>query len=247
VEGAWGMDRQTERMGTIVAALRGVSLFRELPEADLQELARQVVLRRVTRNEEVFAQGDAGDGLYVVAAGLVGIIRQSPEGDELLLSLCEQGESFGELALLDGAPRSASAIAMEGGTLLFLPRAAFRATLDAHPAALWRCLEAVVRQLRRLTDVADDIALVDVRRRLAHTLLRLADRGVIEVAGHPLEPEHRPVRITQQHLANMTGATRESVNKQLQAFAAEGLIALEQGRVRVVDRARLEACGEGIL
>jgi CRP/FNR family cyclic AMP-dependent transcriptional regulator len=240
-------DRWAERARTIATALRGVALFHELPEANLQELTRQVVRRRVARDEEVFAQGDTGDGLYVVASGLIGIVRQSPEGDELLLALYEPGESFGELALIDGAPRSASAVALEASTLLVLPRAAFRATLDTHPTALWRCLEAVVRQLRRLTDVADDIALVEVRRRLAHTLLRLADRGVVETAGHPPEQGRRPVRLTQQHLANMTGTTRESVNKQLQAFAAEGLIALEQGRVRVVDRAGLETRGDGVL
>lgn len=86
-----------------MAALRGVALFGGLPEAELEELARQVVRRRVARNEVVFMQGDAGDGLYVVAAGHIGIVRQSAEGDEFLLALCEQGEYFGELALIDGA------------------------------------------------------------------------------------------------------------------------------------------------
>lgn len=237
--------RAGDRVRTIAMALRGVALFHELPETDLQVLARQVVRRRVARDEEVFAQGDAGEGLYVVTAGLVGIVRQSLEGDELLLTLYEAGESFGELALIDGAPRSATAVALDAGTLLFLPRSAFRATLDAHPTMLWRCLEAVMRQLRHTTNIADDIALVDVRQRLAHTLLRLADRGVVEVSGQSVERGRRPVRITQQHLANMIGATRESVNKQLQAFAAEGLIALEQGRVRVMDRAGLEAGDDG--
>jgi len=230
-----------------MAALRGVALFGGLPEAELEELARQVVRRRVARNEVVFMQGDAGDGLYVVAAGHIGIVRQSAEGDELLLALCEQGEYFGELALIDGAPRSAAAVAVDDSVLLFLPRRAFRAVLDAHPAAVWRCLEVVVGQLRRLTEVADDIALVDVRQRLAHCLVGLADRGLVETEGVRAEPGRRTPRITQQHLANMTGATRESVNKQLQAFVAEGFIALEQGRVRIVDRAGLAACGDGAL
>lgn len=238
-------EHGSERVEKITAALRGVSLFGTLPEAALYGLACQVVRRRLGRDEVVFLQGDAGDGLYVVETGLVGIMRQSVEGDELLLALCEPGDVFGELALIDGAPRSATAMALEAGALLVLPRAAFRATLDAHPAALWRCLEAVVAQLRRLTAVADDIALADVRARLAHALLRLADRGVIEAADRAPERGLRRVRLTQQHLANMTGTTRESVNKQLQALAAEGLIALEQGRVRVLDRAGLEACGDG--
>lgn len=174
------MDRDGERRRAILAALRGVSLFSGLPEADLEELARQVVRRRVARNEVVFIQGDAGNGLYVVAEGHIGIVRQSAEGDELLLALCERGEYFGELALIDGAPRSAAAMAVDDSVLFFLPRRAFRAVLDAHPAAVWRCLEVVVGQLRRLTEVADDIALVDVRQRLAHRLVGLADRGLVE-------------------------------------------------------------------
>jgi len=236
--------REGDRTRVIIAALRVVPLFDGLSEAELEELARQVVRRRAGRDEVVFLQGDAGDGLYVVARGHVGIVRQSPEGDELLLALCEPGEYFGDLALLDGAPRSASAVAVEDCALLFLPRRAFRAVLEAHPAALWRCLEVVVGQLRRLTEVADDIALVDVRRRLARRLIRLADQGLVEVEGDPAPGRQRPLRLTQQHLANMTGTTRESVNKQLHAFVAEGLIALEQGQVRIVDRAGLAVCGE---
>src|SRR5207248_9610951 len=124
---------------------------------------------------------------------------------------------FGELAMCDQAPRSAGATALEDCVPLFLPRDAFRAFLEAHPAALWTCLEVIVGQLRRLTAVADDIALLDLRGRLARCLLRLADQGAIAGAG-PMgqERRERAARITQQHLANMLGATRERVNKQLQ-------------------------------
>jgi CRP-like cAMP-binding protein len=238
------MAEDDDRTRRIVAALQGVPLFQGLPEADLAALAQQVVRRRVARNDVIVAQGDPGDGLYVVASGLVGISRQSSEGDELLLTLCEPGDYFGDLALIDGAPRSATATAFEDGVLLLLPRRAFRRVLEAHPVALWRLMEALAALVRRLTDTADDIALVDVRRRLAHRLLRLADQGLIAQEGNPTSGIRRPVRITQQQLANMTGATRESVNKQLQAFAAEGLITLEQGRVCIRDRAALKACGD---
>ncbi len=237
-----GDDDRTRR---IVAALQGVRLFEGLPEADLVALAQQVVRRRVARHDVIVAQGDPGDGLYVVARGLVGISRQSSDGDELLLTLCEPGDYFGDLALIDEAPRSATATAFEEGLLLYLPRRAFRQVLEAHPTALWRLLEALAALVRRVTETADDIALVDVRHRLAHRLLRLADQGLIAQEGSPESGMRHPIRITQQHLANMTGATRESVNKQLQAFAAEGLITLEQGQVRIRDRVGLEACGTG--
>jgi CRP/FNR family cyclic AMP-dependent transcriptional regulator len=235
---------QDPRTRQVVAALQDVALFRDLSEAELCTLAGQVVRRRYGRHAVIFAQGQRGDGLYLVTHGHVGISRQGPAGDELLLALCGPGEYFGELALFDAEPRSADAVALEDCHVLFLGRGAFRAFLEAHPAALWTCLQVVVRQLRRLTAVADDLALLDLRPRLARCLVRLAEQGVVAEergarAGHP-------ARITQQHLANMTGATRERVNKQLQGLAEEGLIALEHGYVRILDRARLEACGAGL-
>jgi CRP-like cAMP-binding protein len=240
------MAQDDQRQREIVAALRGVPLFRGLAEEELAGLAARVVRKRYQRDEVIFGQGAPGNGFYIVARGHVGISRQGPQGDELLLTLAGPGEYFGELALFDGAPRSAAATALEDCRLLFLPRDAFRAFLEAHPAALWTCLEVIVRQLRRLTAVADDLALLDLRARLARCLLRLADQGALASAGSPPGDRGGAMRITQQHLANMLGATRERVNKQLQAFVAEGLIALERGHVRIVDRAGLDACGAGL-
>jgi CRP-like cAMP-binding protein len=238
------MTAENQRTRTIVAALKEVALFRGLPEAELEVLAGQVVRKHYGRNEVIFPQGARGEGLYIVVQGHVSISRQSPEGDELILALCEPGEYFGELALFDQAPRSASAVAMDDCRVLFLSRSVFRGFLQAHPAAVWTCLEVLVGQLRRLTEVADEMALLDGRRRLARCLLRLAEQGVV---GTERERQAgRAVRITQQHLANMTGATRERVNKHLNAFVDEGLITLERGQVCIVDRARLQACAEGL-
>ena len=238
------MTPEKQRTRMIVAALKTVALFGGLPEAELEVLSRQVVRKRYARNEVIFPQGARGEGLYIVVQGHVIISRQGPQGDELILALCEPGEYFGELALFDQAPRSASAVALDDCGVLFLSRAVFQRFLQAHPAALWTCLAVLVAQLRRLTELADEMALLDVRRRLARRLLRLAEQGV--VGTDPARPTGRPVRITQQHLAKMTGTTRERANKQLQAFAAEGLIRLERGCVHIVDRARLAACGEGL-
>jgi CRP-like cAMP-binding protein len=226
-----------------VAALRGVALFRGLPDTELAGLAGCVVRKRYERDQVIFWQGERGHGLYIVARGHVGISRRGPQGEELLLTLAGPGEYFGELALIDQAPRSAGATALDDCRLLFLPRDAFRAFLEAHPAALWTCLEVIVGQLRRLTTVADDIALLDLRGRLARCLLRLADQGAIAGAGLMGQARREGARITQQHLANMLGATRERVNKQLQGLAEEGAIMLERGQVRILDRAALEAAG----
>lgn len=239
------MLQEDQRLRAIMEALRGVALFRDLPDPDLSGLAARVIRRHYERDQLIFTQGERGDGLCIVVQGHVGITRQSPDGAELLLTLAGPGEYFGELALFDGAPRSAGATAMEECRLLVLPRDAFRAFLEAHPAALWTCLAVIVGLLRRLTAVADDIALLDLRGRLARCLLRLAAQGTIAVAGERPARDGAAMRITQQHLANMLGATRERVNKQLQALGEEGIIALERGQVRILDRARLEKVAAG--
>lgn len=232
---------------TISAALRDVALFRELPDEELEALAHQVVQRRYGRNELVFSQGDPGDGLYIVSQGHVSISRQSSDGDELILSVCDPGEYFGDLALFDDEPRSASATTIEGANVLFLSRQAFRAFIEAHPSVLFTCLAVIVRQLRRLTDLADEIALLDVRSRLARRLLHLADQGVVATDEAVGGQTRTSFRITQQQLASMMGATRESVNKHLNSFVDEGIIRLEHGHIRILNRERLEIYSEGLV
>lgn len=228
---------------TVYGVLHDVVLFRDLGPDELEVLSQQVVRRRYGRNEIIFSQGDPGDGLYVVIEGHVSISRQNPGGDELIYGLYEPGEYFGELALFDGEPRSATAIAIESSSALFLSRAAFRSFIAAHPAALMTSLEVLVGMVRRCTDLADEVALLDVRSRLARRLLRLSRDGVVETGeGEP----HSDFHITQQQLANMMGATRESVNKHLNAFVDERILRLERGRIQLLDPARLEEIGIGL-
>ncbi len=230
---------------TIRAALRDVALFNELSDEELAVLGSQVVERHFGRNEIIFSGGDPGDGLYIVTGGHVSISRQSEDGDELILAMHEPGEYFGDLALFDQEPRSASATAIDDCTVLFLSRAAFREFLRAHPSAVFTCLEVIVRQLRRLTDLADEIALLDVRSRLARRLLRLAEQGVVDIGDSAKHGAASSFRITQQQLASMTGATRESINKHLNSFADEGIIRIEHGRIRIFDEQRLRRYSTG--
>jgi CRP/FNR family transcriptional regulator, cyclic AMP receptor protein len=229
----------------IVEALRVVSLFRDLREDELESLGRQVAIRRYGRNEEIFPQADRGDGLYVIVNGHISIGRQNPDGDELIFGLYEAGEYFGELALFDDEPRAAGATSIDDSTLLFLSRDNFRAFINTHSHVLWTCLEIVVAQLRRCTDLADEVALLDVRSRLARRLLRLAQEGMIDADSSALS-KRDTFRITQQQLANMTGATRESVNKHLNAFVAEGLVRIDRGRISLLDAERLDKISVGL-
>jgi CRP/FNR family transcriptional regulator, cyclic AMP receptor protein len=231
---------------TVSDALREVSLFQDIAPDELQVLSHQVVRKDYSRNELIFSQEDRGDGLYIVASGHVSITRQNPNGDELILAMYVPGEYFGELALFDDEPRSASASAIDECSLYFLSRAAFRSFLGTHPTALLSCLEVIVGQLRRCTDLADEIALLDVRSRLARRLLRLAKQGVLE-SERSQPAGTTSYRITQQQLANMMGATRESVNKHLNGFVDEGMIRLERGHIHVLDFKKLEACSIGLI
>jgi CRP-like cAMP-binding protein len=220
--------------------LRDVALFRDLPEPEFAELAQQLVRRDYGRNELIFSQGDRGDGLYVVTDGHVRITRENSEGNEVIITLHEPGEFFGELALFDDEPRSASAAAEEPTSVLFLSRPQFREFLEQHPAALYCCLQVVVRQLRRCTDLVDELALMDVRSRLARRLLSLESGGI-------LGGSDGTFRLTQQHLAHMTGATRESVNKHLNALVDEGVLQVTRGHIRILDREALEEYALGSL
>ncbi|MGI8826149.1 MAG: Crp/Fnr family transcriptional regulator [Chloroflexota bacterium] len=228
-----------------MTALSTVAFFRQLTDTQLEVLTKQLAKRRYLRGETIFSQGDRGDGLYIITDGHVGISRQGPDGNELILTVCEAGEYFGELALVDDEPRSASAVAMENSVTQFLSRVAFRTFLQDHPSAVFACLEVVTRQLRRCTDLADEIALLDIRSRLARRLLHLAERGVVSGGDGPTSHPERETRITQQQLADMLGASRESVNKHLNALVDERAIRLEHGHVHIVDRQALEDCAQG--
>src|SRR5579875_1733109 len=233
------MDVPT-RSPTAVDALGRVGLFHGLAAGELASLSGQVAERSFQRGELIFSQGDRGDGLYILTAGHVSISRLNRDGDELTLAVCEPGDYFGELALFDGEPRSADAQALDRCEALFLARSTFETFLRDHPDAMLSCLRVVVKELRRCTDIADEIALLGVRGRLARRLVRLAEQGVIADKGTNASAR---LRITQQQLANMTGATRESVNKHLRAMADDGLIRLERGHVEIEDLEELRLEG----
>lgn len=216
------------------SALAMIGLFGQLSADELDELTHQMQRQEFTRGQLIFSQGDPGDGLYILTRGRVAISRRGPDGDELILALCGPGDHFGELALFDDEPRSAGAAAVERSSILFLGRAAFRAFLETHPAAVLVCLESIVQQFRRCTDLVDEIALLDVRGRLASRLLKLGEQAVSRGTASDGQ-----FRITQQQLASMIGTTRESVNKHLGAFIDEGTISLDSGGIHILNAAAL--------
>ena len=219
------------------SALARVRLFAGLDRLELDRIARSMRLRRFRRGEVVFHAGDPGDALFVVTVGEIKIGLPSDSGDEAILATVRPGDFFGELALLDGAPRSASATALERSETLVLPRDRFRELINTNPVLRDALLTTLAAELRRLTRHVEELHFLDIEGRLAARLARFADEdgtaqpdGTIRLDG-PL---------TQGDLAAMIGCTRQSVNKLLGLFADDGVIRLERDAIVIVDRDRLD-------
>ncbi|MFI5225197.1 MAG: Crp/Fnr family transcriptional regulator [Candidatus Limnocylindrales bacterium] len=215
-----------------LAALARCLLFAGLDSDGLAGLAAEMRARRFRRGEVLFHQGDPGDALFVVTRGAVKISLPNEEGDEAIIATVRDGEFFGELALLDGAPRSATATALEPTETLVLPRSRFRDLIATEPALRDALLATLAAELRRLTTHVEELHFLDITGRLAARLTHLAaSDGAVSVDG----TVRLDAPLTQTDLASMIGATRQSVNKLLGLFAEDGLLRLEKDAIVILD------------
>jgi CRP/FNR family transcriptional regulator, cyclic AMP receptor protein len=218
-------------MGAVnMAALAQVKLFAGLAPEDMVALAANLQRRRYAKGQFIFQQGDPGLCLYLVESGKVKIASFSSEGKGLMLNLLGPGDFFGELALLDGEPRSADALAQEPCQLLLLQRDDFMHFLEARPHVAIKLLATVSRRLRHTTQQAEDIIFFDLPARLARVLLELAEAERISAEGDWVIAS----RPTQAELAEMVGATRESINKWLGVYEEQGLIRRERNQLVIL-------------
>jgi CRP-like cAMP-binding protein len=229
--------RQPADSTALRAALEAVPLFRDLEPADLGILVGSVRTRRYRRGEVIFHQGDPGDALHIILSGRVKISSPSETGVEAILASLRPGEFFGSLALLDGAPRSASATAAEATETLILPRERFRQLVNDVPAIRDHVLAALAGELRRLTSHVEELHFLDIAGRLAARLARLADEQGAPADGSPVRLD---APITQGELAAMVGSTRQSVNKLLGFFVDDGLIRMDRDVIVIQDMAGLQ-------
>jgi CRP/FNR family transcriptional regulator, cyclic AMP receptor protein len=210
-------------------------LFQGLEDDELTRIAERMVHRRFRRNEVIFHETDPGDSLHVVVEGRVKITRESIEGEEAIVVFLVPGDSFGELALLDGAPRSATATAVEQTETLMMSRGTFAGLVEGDSPFRWRVLTGVAERIRRLTDQLAEVHFLDLAGRLALQLARLAD----ETAPGSTTEIHLSRSLTQSDLAAMIGGTRQRVNQILGDFAEDGLVAVDGGGIRILDLQRL--------
>jgi len=219
-----------------VDTLRRCILFAHVDAEGLRALASQMRRRRFRRGEVIFHQDDVGDSLQVVISGSVKIVLPSEEGEEAIIASLQPGEFFGELALLDGAPRSTTATAIEPTETLSLPREQFLRLLADDPQIVQALLHVLASELRRLTGHVGELHFLDLAGRLAMRLVRLA-RDVDPTATGRVELNWP---FTQSDLAAMIGGTRQSVNRVLSELVDAGHLTIERDALIINDLEELE-------
>jgi CRP/FNR family transcriptional regulator, cyclic AMP receptor protein len=215
--------------------LKRAPLFTALDEEAARALRRSMTEVSLTRGHVVFREGDPGDQLYVVAEGKIKLGRSSADGRENLLAIIGPGEMFGELSLFDPGPRTATATAVTDARVLALSHPDLRPWLTGRPEVALSLLRQVARRLRRTNEVLGDLVFSDVPGRVAKALLDLSKRFGIPSE----EGVHVSHDLTQEELAQLVGASRETVNKALADFASRGWLRLEARAVVLLDPERL--------
>ena len=216
----------------MIAQLAETPLFSMLDRVDLERLTSITHRQRYHKDQTVFYQGDPGTAMYVLVSGHVKLVLLSDGSEsEVLVAILGPGEQFGELAVLDEDGRPMTAIAAEEAEVLAIYRDDLLAFLREHGQAAVQVARSLGLRLRRIVRLLADMAFLDLPSRLASCLYRLAgeERGKDGVT----------IRVTQEVLAEMVGATREAVNKQLGRLRALGLITTRRGRIRVVNYEKL--------
>ena len=212
--------------------LRRMSLFSELSDPEIARIRALGRVRRYPARSVVVGQGDETHDLFQVLYGRLSVLGADPSGDEVVLSIMGPGEVFGELALLDGEPRSASVATLELCELFVLEGSAFQQLLREMPALALGLMKVMARRIRHLTDRAKDVSLLDVESRLAKVVLALAARF-----GERVHPRQTTIslKLSQQDLAGMVGATRELVNRRLRGWAEKGIAEHVGGELTIHD------------
>jgi CRP-like cAMP-binding protein len=211
--------------------LATVPLFNGLDRVELEKFAEVTREKSYPKGSVILFEDDPGDSLFVVREGRVKVVLIGEDGREVILGVLGVGEYFGELSLIDDRPRSAHVIAMEDSNLLVLRREDFRKRVESSPSVAWSLLTELSRRLRRADDKIGGLVLLDVPGRIARLLLDLAE----ESGTNAIEKT-----LTHQTIAQMIGASRETVSRAMKDFQDAGWITVERRRIALADRAALE-------
>lgn len=213
------------------ALLASTGLFAGISPSALGRLSASASQRTYPAGQVLFHEGDPGEALYIVAEGMVKVTVTSVDGREMLLATVRPPEAIGEMSLVDGGPRSASATAAEPTTALALRRSALLAALHEEPAMVDGLLRAIGGLVRRLTVQTTDLVFLDVQARVAKLLLTFAERDGV----HRGDSVVLEFSLSQGDLAEMVGVSRQSLNQALHKLAERGWIEVDGRRVTVLN------------
>jgi len=208
--------------------LPDIPLFSSLTDAELQALSGKVVTRFYPRNTIILSEGDDSGSLYCILSGRVKVFLNDEEGKEIILTNQGVGDYFGEMALLDAGPRSASVMTLEDCKISLISKVDFDAFLDLHKEAARNIMRGLVKRLRALTNNVRSLALMDVYGRVARVLLELAE----EEGGRLIVKNE----LTQQDIANRVGASREMVSRILKELKTGGYIEMQNKRFVIKEK-----------
>jgi CRP/FNR family transcriptional regulator, cyclic AMP receptor protein len=221
------LDSRALRAGQGIALLRGHPVFDALTPAQMIQLVSLTCARRIASGTTLFMKGDTGAELFTVVSGTVKITVPSSDGREAVFNLVHAGEIFGEIALLDGQPRTADAVALTDCELMVIERRDFLSFVDCEPKVAKKLIALLCARLRVASIRMEEMVFFNLQARLAHLLVRLLQE-------HDAAHKKR-LAITQQKVSEMLGTSRESVNKQLQIWAKRKVIALKRGAIVVLE------------
>ena len=220
-----------------LSVLRKHPIFSDLEPEALDQLCRYAKHSTLKRGTTIVSKGDPGNSLIAVISGTVKISVSSPDGRTAILNLIGPGEIFGEVAVLDGAARTADATANTNCEIFIIDRREFIPFVRSQPALAMKLIELLCTRLRWTSDQVEEVILRDLPSRLASALLRLTEK-------HKLAPGGRTIAITQQEISEIVGMTRECINKQLRVWAARNWVRLEHGAIVVLDVESLQVLAE---
>jgi len=215
------------------AVLRDHPLFAALGPGAIDRLASYAHSKSLSAGTTIFAKGDPGTSLFAVCSGTVKISNHSTDGKDAVFNLINVGEIFGEIALLDGQPRTAEAIALSDCELMVIDRRDFVPLIKSEPEIAVKLIEVLCGRLRRTSEQVEDVIFLDLPTRLAKTLLWLVRRSSPSSQGSK-------VMITQREIGQIIGMSRESTNKQLRIWEDKKWVRLERGGVVVLAPDKLE-------
>ncbi len=211
--------------------LRYVPIFSELDDEIIEKIASLGKVKEYENESIIFMENETGNAMFIILEGKVKVSRISDDGREVILSILDEADFFGEMALLDGQKRSANIISIENAKLFIIQRKDFLDLLTQHPEVSISLLQELTKRIRIADMKIKSLSLKDAEGKVASVILQLADdmgkikHGVVEIEKLPL----------QQDLANMAGTSRETISRVINSFKKKGYIELEGNKLKIMD------------